>query len=80
MEKITVEVTRDFLFEACALAYSRWSAEYDLLKQVKAEKDDGQPDYARLHAIRLKNHTETVAKWDKFRLEASELVAKLRLI
>lgn len=65
--------TREFLFEACSLIYSRWSSEYDLLKSVKAEKDDGSEDWAPLHALRLKNHTEAESKWNKLRIEAAEI-------
>ncbi len=50
-------------FEIAALTYSRWCNEYDLLKAVKAETDDGEEDWAALHAIRLQNHTAAEAKW-----------------
>lgn len=79
-DKITVEVSKDFLFETCALAHSRWSQEYDLMKKVKAETNDGSKDWEAFHAMRISNHTATLEKWNKLRLEAGELVHKLKLI
>lgn len=59
-----VEVSDHDLFDLSALVYSRWAAEYDLLKQVKAETDDGSdPDWKEFHAVRLENHTKIEAKW-----------------
>lgn len=52
------------MFEVTTLVYSRWASEYDLLKQVKGEKDDGSdPDFELMHKARLENHTKAEAKW-----------------
>lgn len=56
-------ITDEDLFEVSTLVYRRWADEYDLLKKVKVERDDGQPDWAEMHVVRLKNHTEREAKW-----------------
>lgn len=77
MAKITVEVSKDFLFEACALVHRKWSAEYDLMKKVKEEKPDGEPDWDAMHALRLANHKAILSEWDRYRLEAGELSSKL---
>lgn len=74
-EKITVEVSREFLFEACALVYSKWTKAYDALKAEKASKDDGSPGWAEFHAERLKNGTTDEAKLRKLVDEAGPLSA-----
>lgn len=62
-----VDLSNEDLFEATSLIYRRWAEEYDLLKRVKNEKDDGSdPDYKQMHQHRLKHHTETEAKWKAF--------------
>jgi len=50
-------------FECTSLVYNRWAQEYDLLKKVKAEVNDGSPDWEQFHALRLKGHTAEEAKW-----------------
>lgn len=51
------------LFEITALIYNRWTMEYDSLKAVKAETDDGEPDWAAFHEHRLKQAMASEAKW-----------------
>lgn len=69
-----IEINPDLLFEMAALVYHRWSQEYDLLKQVKAEKDDGSPDWAAFHKRRLAHHTTAEAVWAARKDEASKLI------
>lgn len=57
------QITDSDLFEATSLVYSRWAQEFDTLKRVKAETDDGSEDWADFHALRLQNATATEAKW-----------------
>lgn len=62
-----VDISDHDLFELSSLVYKRWSEEYDLLKQVKAETNDGSdPDYDLMHAARLNHHTNAEAVWDSF--------------
>jgi len=51
------------LFEITALVYNRWAQEFELLKQVKSETDDGSADWAEFHAARLESHSRAEAKW-----------------
>lgn len=71
--KITVEATREFMFEACSLVYSRWTKEYDLLKAVRKEVNDGSKDWQAFHDHRVKYQIGTEAKWRKLSDEAAEL-------
>lgn len=71
--KLSIEITPDLLFEACALVYSRWSKEYEILRAVRLEKNDGSKDWPLFHAARLKAATESEALWNTRRLEAGTL-------
>lgn len=44
------------------LAYDNWSNEHDSMKRVKAEIDDGSPDWPLMHTERFQNHTEALSK------------------
>lgn len=58
------QISDEDAFECAALVYSKWAQEYDLLKKVKNETNDGRdPDYEEMHKVRLANHTATEAKW-----------------
>jgi hypothetical protein len=74
-EKITVEVSREFLFEACALVYSKWTKAYDALKAERKATDDGSTDWAEFHGERLANANKDEAKLRKLVDEAGPLSA-----
>ena len=57
------QISDEDLFNCAALVYSRWSSEYDALKRVKAERDDGSPDWSDFHETRLKHHTQMESEW-----------------
>lgn len=77
-DKITVEISKDLLFEACALVYSKWCKEYDMLKLCKAETNDGSDEWQAFHDERLKRQTELETKWSK-RVDEAALLSKLTI-
>jgi len=62
--------SEEWWFEAC---YSRWSREFDALKKVKEEKNDGSKDWEQFHAARLAHHTAEEAKWAALKDEALKI-------
>lgn len=48
----------DLLARACFLLYREWAQRHDALKAVKAERDDGSPDWELFHADRLARATK----------------------
>lgn len=64
-DKITIEISRDLLFEACVLVYSSWTKEYDALKSANAETDDGSEDWQLFHNYRVSSQIAIEAKWRK---------------
>jgi hypothetical protein len=72
---LTITTTPDWLFEASALVYARWSHEYGILKATKAEKDDGSKDWQAFHKARLTRAIEQETIWRTRKDEASRLSA-----
>ena len=73
-----VEISDHDLFELSTLVYKRWAEEYDLLKKVKAETDDGtDPDYELMHETRLGNHAQKEAYWKAFLKRMTDIRPKL---
>jgi len=56
-------LSNDDLFEVATLVYRRWADEFDKLKAVRREKNDGSTDWEEFHIERLNNATEAVTKW-----------------
>jgi len=61
--KLQIVMSRAFLVEGLQLIYNRWATEFDALKAVKSEKDDGSKDWNEFHAERLRRQTEQEAVW-----------------
>lgn len=76
-DKSKFMLSQNFAFEACGLIYRRWSTEFDLLKQCKAERDDGSPDWKQMHDLRLKHHTQEEAKWKRLSDEAATINSRM---
>ena len=47
-----IELEPDVVLNLATLAYGKWSEADDILKAVKAETDDGSPDWIQFHALR----------------------------
>jgi hypothetical protein len=50
------------VFDIATILNGRWADADKLLKQVKAETDDGSPDWAEFHEIRLHSHMAACRK------------------
>lgn len=68
-----INIEQDVLDEIINQVYRRWCDEFDLMKKVKAETNDGSPDWQLFHDARIKNSTATLAKWNDLRLKLSPL-------
>jgi len=56
-------LSNDDLFEVATLVYRRWSEEYDALKKVRRETNDGSPDWEQFHIARLESAAAATNKW-----------------
>lgn len=71
------KVTYAYIEASSLLIYNKWVSEYDLLKLVKNETDDGSdPDYVQMYQIRLENHTKSEAGWRMLKEEAILLLTQ----
>lgn len=58
-----IDLSAEARLEIVQLVYRRWAEEFDLLKRVKKEKPDGEPDWLLMHETRLRHHTASEKKW-----------------
>lgn len=63
MQTKNVEVDYTDLYEMVSLVYRQWASEFDALKKVRQEKDDGSKDWADFHRERMRRHVMEEAKW-----------------
>jgi len=68
-----LELSQDVINELTGLAYTKWSIEFDALKRVKAETDNGSDgkEFAAFHAARMESQTKREA-------EAKELLGAIQ--
>lgn len=52
------------IIEIAGLIHRRWADAFEVLKHVKAEKNDGSPDWEELHEVRFESAQAEEWEWN----------------
>lgn len=76
--KRDVNISDELLDECQKLIYRKWAEAHDNLKAVKAETNDGTPDWNRFHAHRLSFAINDLARYKSLLDEINPLAPLTR--